>query len=127
RRRRLEPRPTGTFRRLALLRQHPILSLEVTSGVGDGLAVAWMIDGFHADDDLHQPGIVLADVLDQRGLCIGPPRQAHRAGLCDRWRDSRKEKRDPPMHARSRWSLPYGGCAWSDDPGATRAVPHRSG
>jgi hypothetical protein len=28
---------------------------------------------------------------------------------------------------RSRWSLPYGECAWSDDRGATRAVPHQSG
>src|SRR4029077_13798563 len=76
---------------LALLRQHPILSLEVTSGVGNELAVARMIDGFHADDDLHQPGIMLADVLDQLGLGIGWPGNENRAGVCDRLRDSLKE------------------------------------
>ena len=84
-------RATGTPGRLALLRQHPILSLEVTSGVGDELAVAWMIDGFHADDDLHQPGIMSADVLDQLGLGIGWPRNENRAGVCDRLSDSLKE------------------------------------
>src|SRR5207247_9639690 len=84
-------RGTRASGRLALLRQHPILSLEVTSRVGDELAVAWMIDGFHADDDLHQPGIMLADVLDQLGLGIGWPRNENRAGVCDRLRDSLKE------------------------------------
>src|SRR5262245_6542227 len=79
-------RATETSGRLALLRQHPILSLEVTPGVGDELAVAWMIDGLHADDDLHQPGIMLADVLDQLGLGIGRPRNENRAGVCDRLR-----------------------------------------
>src|SRR5262245_58459551 len=57
---------------LVLLRQHPILGLEVMSGIGDELRVAWMIDGFHTDDKLHQLGIMLADVLDQ----LGPPRRA---------------------------------------------------
>src|SRR5262249_50311842 len=84
-------RATGPSGRLALLRQHPILSLKVTSGVGDELAVAWMIDGFHADDDLHQPGIMLADVLDQLGLGMGWPRDENRAGVCDRLLHSLKE------------------------------------
>ena len=50
-----------------------------------------MVDGFHADDDLHQGGIVLADVLDQLGLGIGRPRNENRAGVCDRLRDGLKE------------------------------------
>ena len=50
-----------------------------------------MIDGFHADDALHQAGIMLADVLDQLGLGIGWPRNENRAGVCDRLSDSLKE------------------------------------
>jgi hypothetical protein len=42
--------------------------------VGDKLRVAWMIDGFDSDDNLHQLGIMLADVLDQLGFGIGRPR-----------------------------------------------------
>jgi hypothetical protein len=70
--------------RLVLLRQHLILRLEVVSGVGDELRVAWMIDGFHADDNLHQLGIMLADVLDELGFSIGRPRNENRAGVHDR-------------------------------------------
>jgi hypothetical protein len=69
---------------LALLRQHPILGLEVMSGMGDQLPVAWMIDGFHTDDNLHQPGIMLADVFDQFGLGIGWSRNENRASGCNR-------------------------------------------
>jgi hypothetical protein len=76
---------------LALLRQHPILGLEVMSGMGDELPVAWMIDGFHADDDLHQPGIMLADVLDKLGLGIGWSRNENCASICNRLSDSLKE------------------------------------
>jgi hypothetical protein len=50
-----------------------------------------MIDGFHTDDNLHQRGIMLADVFDQFGLGIGRPCNENRAGVCDRLRDSLKE------------------------------------
>src|SRR5262249_49679269 len=76
---------------LALLRQHPIFRLEGAPGMGDELPVARMIDGFHTDDDLHQCGIMLADVFDQFGLGIGRSRNENRAGVCDRLRDSLKE------------------------------------
>jgi hypothetical protein len=39
----------------------------------------------------HQPGVMLADVLDQLGLGIGWPRNENRAGVCDRLSDSLKE------------------------------------
>src|SRR5262245_8780160 len=77
--------------RSVLLRQHPILGLEVMSGMGDELRVAWMIDGFHTDDNLHQPGIMLADVLDQLGFGIGRPRNENCAGVRDRFSDSLKK------------------------------------
>jgi len=76
---------------LAPLRQHPILGLEVMSGIGDELPVAWMIDGFHTDDNLHQPGVMLADMLDQLGLGIGWSRNENRASSCNRLSDSLKE------------------------------------
>jgi hypothetical protein len=76
---------------LVLLRQHPILGLEVMSGVGDKLPVAWMIDGFDSDDDPHQLGIMLADVLDQLGFGIGRPGNENRAGVGDRLRDRLKK------------------------------------
>jgi hypothetical protein len=79
------------MRTLAPLRQHPILGLEVMSGMGNELPVAWMIDGFHTDDNLHQPGIMLADVLDQLGLGIGWSRNENRASICNRLSDSLKE------------------------------------
>jgi hypothetical protein len=61
------------------------------SSVGDELPVAWMIDGFDSDNNFHQPGIMLADVLDQLGLGIGGTRNENRAGVCDRLSDSLKE------------------------------------
>jgi hypothetical protein len=61
------------------------------SGVGDELPVAWMIDGFDTDDNPHQLGVMLADVLDQLGLGIGWPRNENRASVCDRLSDSLKE------------------------------------
>ena len=61
------------------------------SGMGDELPVAWMIDGFHANDNLHQPGIMLADVLDQLGLGIGWTRNENCASICNRLSDSLKE------------------------------------
>jgi hypothetical protein len=59
--------------RLALLRQHPIPGLEILSGISDELPVAWMIHGFHTHNNLHQPGIMLADVLDELGLALAGP------------------------------------------------------
>jgi hypothetical protein len=76
---------------LVLLRQHPILGLEVMSGVGDKLPVAWMIDGFDSDDDPHQLGIMLADVLDRLGFGIGRPGNENRAGVRDRLSDRLKK------------------------------------
>jgi len=61
------------------------------SGMGDELPVAWMIDGFDADDNLHQPGIMLANVLDQLGLGIGWSRNENRASICNRFSNSLKE------------------------------------
>jgi hypothetical protein len=49
------------------------------------------LDGFDSDDNPHQPGVMLADVLDQLGLGIGWPRNENRAGVCDRLSDSLKE------------------------------------
>ena len=61
------------------------------SGVGDKLPVAWMIDGFDSDDNLHQLGIMLADVLDQLGFGIGRPGNENRAGARDRLSDGLKK------------------------------------
>ena len=55
------------------------------SSVGDELPVAWMIDGFDSDDNLHQPGIMLADVFDQLGLGIGWSRNENRASVITPW------------------------------------------
>ena len=48
---------------------------------GDELRVAWMIDGFHADDDIHQLGIMVVNVFHEFGLCIGGPGNENRAGV----------------------------------------------
>ena len=53
------------------------------SGVGDELPVAWMIDGFDTDDNPHQLGVMLADVLDQLGLGIGWSRNEAPAAAID--------------------------------------------
>jgi hypothetical protein len=66
-------------------------------GVGDKLRVAWMIDGFGSDDNLHQLGIMLADVLDQLGFGIGRPRNVNRAGVRDRLSDGLKKACPLPM------------------------------
>ena len=50
---------------------HPIRRIEVFPGIGDELRVAWMIDSFHSDDGAHQLGIVVVNVFDQFGLCVG--------------------------------------------------------
>ncbi len=42
--------------------RNPIRSLRAASCIGEELPVAWVIDGFHADNNLHQLGIVLANV-----------------------------------------------------------------
>lgn len=55
--------------------------------IGDELSVAWMIDGFHAGNNLHQLGIVLVNVLDQFGLGIGRPGNNNRAGVGNRCGD----------------------------------------
>jgi hypothetical protein len=69
--------------RLRLLRLHPIRRLEVFSGISDELPVAWMIDSFHFDDDVHQLGIVVVNVFDQFGLCIGWSCNENRTGVCN--------------------------------------------
>jgi len=80
----------GVAARLILLRQHPILGPEVMSSVGDELPVAWMIDGFDSDDDPHQLGIMLADVLDQLGLGVGRAGDENRVGFGEGFRDGMK-------------------------------------
>lgn len=57
--------------------------MEVFSGISDELRVAWMIDGFHTYDHVHQFGIVVVNVLDQFGLCIGWSCNENRTGVCN--------------------------------------------
>jgi hypothetical protein len=85
------PRVAPCKVRLTLLRQHPVLGLEVMPGEGDELTVAWMIDGFDAGNNLHQPGCVLLDVLDQRVFGIAGPGNENRAGVRNRADDCLKE------------------------------------
>ena len=59
--------------------------------VGDELAVARMVDGFHAGDDLHQLRVVVVDVLDELGLGVGRPGDEHGAGVRNRLRDPVEE------------------------------------
>ena len=59
--------------------------------MGDELGVARMIDGFDAGDDLHQPGIVLVDVLDQLVFGIAWSGNQNGAGVRDRSDDGLKE------------------------------------
>ena len=80
----------GTFdwayqRLLRLL--HPVRHIEVFSGISDELRVAWMIDSFYSDDDVHQLGIVVMNVFDQFSLCIGWSRNENRTGVCNRLAD----------------------------------------
>src|SRR5580700_8550893 len=70
---------------LRLLRLHSIRRLEVFSSVGDELRVAWMVDSFHSNDDVHQLGIVVVNVLDQFGLCIGWSGNEDCTGVCNRF------------------------------------------
>ena len=69
--------------RLRPLWLHAIRRLEVFSGIGDELRVAWMIDGFHSDDDVHQLGVVMVNVLDQFGLRVGWSGNENRTGVCN--------------------------------------------
>ena len=46
-----------------------------------------MIDGFHTYDHVHQFGIVVVNVLDQFGLCIGWSCNENRTGVCNRLTD----------------------------------------
>jgi hypothetical protein len=73
------------------LRQHSIFGFEVMPGMGHELRVARMIDGLHADDDLHQFGIMLADVLAQLGLSIGWPGDENCASIGNRLGDGSEE------------------------------------
>ena len=42
-----------------------------------------MIDSFHSDDDVHQLGIVVVNVFDQFGLCVGWPYNEDCTSVCD--------------------------------------------
>ena len=44
-----------------------------------------MIDGFHPDDHVHQFGIMVVNVLDQFGLCVGWSRDENGTGVCNRF------------------------------------------
>ena len=72
---------------LALLRLHAIRRIKVFSGISDELRVTWMIDGLHSDYHVHQLRIVVMNVLDQLGLCIGWSCNDNRAGVCNRLSD----------------------------------------
>ena len=61
---------------------------KIVPGIRDQLGFAWMIDRFHAGDDLHQLGIVLVDVFCQLSLCIGRSRNENRAGVRHLLRDA---------------------------------------
>ena len=43
-----------------------------------------MIDGFHPDDGRHPLRVVLVNVLDKFGLCVGRPSYENRTGICNR-------------------------------------------
>ena len=60
-------------------------------GMRHELRIAWMVDGFHADDDLHQLRGVLVDVLDQFGLGVGWPGNQNRSSVGDRLSDCPEE------------------------------------
>ena len=49
-----------------------------------------MIDGFHPDDGRHPIRIVLVDVLDKLGLCVGRSGYEDRARVSDRIHDRMK-------------------------------------
>jgi hypothetical protein len=76
---------------LRLLRLHPIGRTEIFSGMGDQLCVAWMIDRFHADDRVHQLGIMVVNVFHQFGLRAGRPGDENGAGVRDRSSNSVKK------------------------------------
>ena len=65
------------------LRLHPIRRIEVFSGISDELRVAWMIDSFNPDDDVHQLRIVVVNVFDEFGLCIGWSCNENRTSVCN--------------------------------------------
>jgi hypothetical protein len=50
-----------------------------------------MINSFHSGDGIHQPGIVLVDVLDQFGLGIGWACDENGTGVCNRFCDRVQE------------------------------------
>ena len=43
-----------------------------------------MIDSFHSEDDVHQLWIVVMNMFDQFGLCVGWARDENRTGVCNR-------------------------------------------
>jgi hypothetical protein len=61
----------GAVRSRCFLRAHAILRIEVFFGKGNEFRVARMIDRFNSDDDVHQLGVVMMNMLDQFCLCIG--------------------------------------------------------
>ena len=44
-----------------------------------------MVDSFHTHDDVHQLGVVVMNVFDHLGLCIGGSGNENRTGVCDRF------------------------------------------
>ena len=57
----------------------------------DQLSVAWMVDGFDADDDLHQLRMAGMNVFDQLGLGVGGSGDQNGAGVGDRLRNCFEE------------------------------------
>jgi hypothetical protein len=73
------------------LGKHSIFGSEVSLRVRYELGVAWVINGLHPDDDLHQFGIMLTDVLVQLRLSISGSRDEHCASIANRLSDCPEE------------------------------------
>ncbi len=69
---------------LRLLRLHSIRRFEVFFCISDELRIAWMIDRFNSNDDIHQIGNVVVNVVDGLGFCVCWSCNKNRTSVCDR-------------------------------------------
>ncbi len=63
------------------LRLHLVGNFEEFPRIGHKLRVTWMVNGFHAKNDVHQLGVMVVNVLDQLSLGIGRPGDQNRARI----------------------------------------------
>ena len=61
-----------------------------TFGVSNQSAIARMINGFHPNDDVYQPGIMMMDVFHQFGFRVGRTGDENSAGISYRLGDTWK-------------------------------------